>query len=275
MSRFKTVAAVVFTTVLAFTTNAAATPPPDVPSAEEESPLTAEAPPPTETTVVVTDPPQTDPPPTEPPATEPDTGTTVYIEVTEGDPNPVVVEESTTTANPVQVNQDQAVVITATVVADANTGSNVLTDSQPPQGGSGGSGPAEVDSGDATAVGSADANVVTQGAEITLQDQATANVLQVALVINVGVAFANSGYNQVSATPGAQGITAGVVTGDANATGLEIDSVHHPGGTRDRRRRHRRPRQPTGDQPVDGLGYGEFWYKRGRGYRQSVAAVDP
>ena len=44
-----------------------------------------------------------------------------------------------------------------------------------------------------------------------------------ALIINVGVAFANSGYNGVSSTPGGAGLTAGITTGDASAEGLDID----------------------------------------------------
>ena len=55
-----------------------------------------------------------------------------------------------------------------------------------------------------------------------LQDQAIANVIQVALILNVGIAFANSGYNQVNAAPGA-GLQGGIVTGDASAEGLDID----------------------------------------------------
>ena len=110
--------------------------------------------------------------------------------------------------------------VTATIVGEANTGGNTIVDEQPPQGGS--QVPALIDTGDAEAVGSLDANVVTQGAEIALQDQATANVIQVALIINIGVALANSGYNGVTSAPGA-GIQAGITTGDASAEGLDID----------------------------------------------------
>ena len=126
----------------------------------------------------------------------------------------------TSTSNPNQVDQDQTVVITATVVADANTGSNTIVDNQPDQGGS--QQPAEVDSGDATAVGSDDENVITQAADIVLTEGARANVVQVALILNIGVALANSGANIVGSTPGGSGTSGQIGTGDASATGLDI-----------------------------------------------------
>lgn len=208
--------------------------PPETPPATEatEAPTTAAPPPeteaPTTIQVIVTDPP-TDAPTTgapEAPVTEAPAPV-----VTESQNDSVatpqqVVDASTTvaiapTSNPNQVNQEQQSVVTATVVANANTGANTITDNanQPgaPQA------TTDILTGDATAVGSQDANVVTQGADITVQDQAVANVLQVALIINLGVALANSGYNGVASTPGGTGITGGITTGDANATGLDID----------------------------------------------------
>ena len=110
--------------------------------------------------------------------------------------------------------------ITATVVADANTGSNTIVDNQPDQGGS--QQPAEVDSGDATAVGSDDENIITQAADIVLTEGARANVVQVALILNIGVALANSGANIVGSTPGGSGTSGQIGTGDASATGLDI-----------------------------------------------------
>ena len=225
MHRFKAAAAVVLVTAfVSFNTAGASTEPPPPTGTQEES-SSPETPPATEatTTVAATDPPQTDPPPTDPTTTEaPEAGTTTtFIDpaITESFIETTTSVEITTT-NPNQINQDQAVVVTATVVGDANTGSNTVVD-QTGQGGA--QAPALIDTGDAEAVGSLDANVVSQGAEITLQDQATANVIQVALIINVGVAFANSGYNAVGSTPGGQGITAGITTGDASAEGLDID----------------------------------------------------
>ncbi len=119
-----------------------------------------------------------------------------------------------------EVDQSQTAVITATVVADANTGSNeVITDDTVADGSSL---PAEIDTGDATAVGSIDVNAITQGAQIDLTDSATANLLQVALVINIGAALANTGLNTVSA-PGGSGASGEIATGDAEATGLDIE----------------------------------------------------
>ena len=210
--RIKTVAAVALVAVFAFHTPVLATSePPASPQEESSSP---ETPPATEATT-------TEAPTTaaEAPSTAPEGGTTTtYIDpaITEAIIETPVEETTTTNA---QVNQNQEVVITATVVADANSGSNTVLAGTSV----GSSTPNEIDTGDATAVGSDDANVVTQGADITLEDQATANVIQVALIINVGVAFANSGYNNVGATQGAAGLTGGIVTGDASAEGLDID----------------------------------------------------
>ena len=210
MHRFKTVAAVVVTTLLAtFTTAGASTEPPPGTQESIETPPT-EAPP-TEAPPEATPPTETEETP--PAEVQPESGTTEAQQL---------VEESTTTAtsNPNQENQSQVAVITATVVAHAETGSNTIVDGQPSANGS--QLPAEIVSGEAAAIGSEDANIVTQGADITLEDQAVANVIQVALIINIGVGLANSGYNQVNAAPGA-GLTGGITTGDANATGLEID----------------------------------------------------
>ena len=209
MRRIKTVAAVALTAVFAFHTPVLATSePPASPQEESSSP---ETPPATQATEAPTT-------AAEAPSTAPDAGTTTtYIDpaITEAIIE-TPVEVTTTNA---QVNQDQAVIIEATVVADANSGGNTVLAGTSV----GSSAPAEIDTGSATAVGSDDANVVTQGAEITLEDQATANVIQVALILNVGLAFANSGYNSVGAAPGAAGLTGGIATGDASAEGLDID----------------------------------------------------
>ena len=219
MRSIKTVAAVVFVATFAFHSTATATTEPTDPPPTEQTTLVIEV---TEapTTAAETVPPE--PATTAAPATDAPVAatTTTYIDpaITEAIFEPTTQVEPTTTNE--QVNQDQSVVIVATVVGQANTGSNTITDEQAPQGGA--QVPALIDTGDAEAVGSLDANVVSQGAEITLEDQATANVVQVALIINVGVAFANSGYNNVSAAPGA-GIQAGITTGNASAEGLDID----------------------------------------------------
>jgi hypothetical protein len=227
MRRIKGMATVITAGALTLISAAAvdASTPPTDPPATTEAPTTAapttEAP--TTIQVIVTDPetvapstgapeaPVTEAPVTET-ASEPPTGTEQVVQVQDT----AVVS----TSNPNQVNNDQSAVITATVVANANSGDNHEVDNanQPgaPQA------TTDILTGDATAVGSQDANVVTQGADITVQDQAVANVLQVALIINLGVALANSGYNGIASTPGGGGITAGITTGDADATGLDI-----------------------------------------------------
>ena len=215
MRSIKTVAAVVFVTVFASYSTASATtdptdpPPTEQPTTAATEPATTAAPEP-ETTAAPVE--TTQAPEVGTTTTYLDEGVTELIETT------TLVEVTST--NPNQINQDQAVVITATVVGQANTGSNVIVDEQAPT--TGGAVPALIDTGDATAVGSLDANVVTQGADITLEDQATANVVQVALILNVGIAFANSGYNNVASAAG-PGLQAGIVSGDASAEGLDID----------------------------------------------------
>ena len=202
-----------------------ATAPPATPPVETEAPTTAAPPPeteaPTTIQVIVTDPATVAPTaPTEPPQTDPATSAAPAAPAQVVDAETTVAIQPTSTSNPNQVDQNQQSVVTATVVANANTGGNNAVDNSGQPGG--GQLPADIATGSADAVGSQDANVVTQGADITLQDQAVANVLQVALIINVGVALANSGFNGVSSTPGGAGLTAGVTTGDANATGLDI-----------------------------------------------------
>ena len=134
----------------------------------------------------------------------------------------VAVEEApTTTANPNQINQDQVTEITGTVVANGNTGGNVINNQQPAQGGS--TSGANVDTGDATAVGSEDENTITQQAQVTLEDQAVANLLQIALILNIGAALAQTGFNSIDAGAAANGAGGAIGTGNAGATGLDID----------------------------------------------------
>ena len=125
----------------------------------------------------------------------------------------------TSTSNPNQIDQDQTVGHAATVVADANTGSNTIVDGQADQGGS--QQPAEVDTGDATAVGSDDENVITQAADIVLTEgrgerragrpdpQHRRGARQL-------------GWHIVGSTPGGSGTSGQIGTGDATATGLDI-----------------------------------------------------
>jgi LPXTG-motif cell wall-anchored protein len=126
--------------------------------------------------------------------------------------------DSTTTANPVQHVVDQQTVVTGTQVAASQTGGNVLQDDRPTQ--PAGTTPgADITTGGATAVGSRDQNSVAQQAQLDLTEQAVANLLQVALILNVGAALANSGVNGITAAPGGSGVSGAIGTGDATAVG--------------------------------------------------------
>ena len=56
-----------------------------------------------------------------------------------------------------------------------------------------------------------------------LTDQAVANILQIALILNIGAALANSGVNGVASSPGGSSNPGQIGTGDASATGMEIE----------------------------------------------------
>ncbi len=134
-------------------------------------------------------------------------------EVTDGAPP--------TTHNPVQIDSSETAIINGTQVADANTGDNQVHDesSNPPVAGQQ---PNAIDTGDADAVGSDDTNVVAQQAQVTLADQAIANLLQVALILNVGAALANSGLNDAVSTPDGNGIAGAIDSGNATAVGNDM-----------------------------------------------------
>lgn len=181
-------------------------PKPTAPSTTEDAPSTTEdaVGPPSATTTTTTTPGDED--------ETPSTGTVAAASTT-------VAVVPTSTLNPNQNHSDQETQVTGTQVAGANTGSNLTNNDTPATG----SVPANsIGSGDATAVGSADQNTVTQGADVVLTDQALANVLQVALILNIGAALANSGANSTAATPGGSGAAGDIGTGNADATGLDM-----------------------------------------------------
>ena len=128
---------------------------------------------------------------------------------------------TTTTHNPVQIDSSETAIVDGTQVAEANTGANVSHNEQTPQGGT--RQPNEIDTGDADAIGSQDTNVVTQEAEVTLSEQAVANLLQVALILNIGAALANSGINDVISAPGGDGVAAAIDSGSATAIGNDME----------------------------------------------------
>ena len=120
-----------------------------------------------------------------------------------------------------QIDSSETAIVNGTQVADANTGNNQVHDgsSNPPVAGQQ---PNAIDTGDADAVGSDDTNVVDQQAQVTLADQAIANLLQVALILNVGAALANSGLNDAVSTPDGNGIAGAIDSGNATAVGNDM-----------------------------------------------------
>ena len=117
---------------------------------------------------------------------------------------------------------DEETVVTGTQVAVAASGGNQTVNEIPPSGGTVSPG-GDIDTGTADAIGSRDDNVIAQQADVILTEQAVANILQVALIINIGAALANSGANTINSSPGGQSNPGAIGTGDAAATGMEID----------------------------------------------------
>ena len=115
---------------------------------------------------------------------------------------------------------EQAVTVTGIAVSVATTGNNQIEADRHDAAARRGAGrrPANVQTGPATAVGSRDRTSVEQQAVTVLSGEATADVLQVVLVFNIGAALANSGINAISAGGGTGGASA-TSTGSALAVG--------------------------------------------------------
>ncbi len=108
-------------------------------------------------------------------------------------------------------------------MAVGNSGGNqTVNDSNQPPTGSVPLG-TEIDTDNADAIGSRDENIIGQQADVVLTDQAVANILQIALILNIGAALANSGVNGVASSPGGSSNPGQIGTGDASATGMEIE----------------------------------------------------
>jgi LPXTG-motif cell wall-anchored protein len=140
----------------------------------------------------------------------------------DGKPTGEIIEvpAPTTTHNPVQISASEEAIVTGTQVANADTGNNHTdTDVTSP----GGQQPNDINTGSADAIGSDDTNVVEQEAAVTLTEQAVANLLQVALILNIGAALANSGVNDAVSTPGGNGISGAIDTGNATAVGNDME----------------------------------------------------
>jgi hypothetical protein len=136
-------------------------------------------------------------------------------------PPAVEAEAPTTTHNPVQIDSSETAIVNGTQVANADTGNNAIHDetSNPPVPGQQ---PNAIGTGAADAIGSDDTNVVDQQAHVQLTEQAVANLLQVALILNIGAALANSGINDTVATPGGNGISGAIDSGNATAVGNDM-----------------------------------------------------
>ena len=103
------------------------------------------------------------------------------------------------------------------------SGSNAIVTEQPASGTPVATG-ADVATGEAAAIGSRDDNVISQQAAVVLSGDAVARVLQIALILNIGAAFANSGSNTITSTGAGDGTSGQVASGDATAIGNEIAS---------------------------------------------------
>jgi hypothetical protein len=170
------------------------------------------------------------------PTTEPETSAVVTTTVESAaaedsppEPSVVAVREEpeekvevapTTTHNPVQISADETAVITGTQQAEADTGNN-HTETDTPNGS--GQQPNDIDTGDVDAVGSDDVNIVSQEAAVKLTEQAVANLIQVALILNIGAALANSGLNDTVSAPGGSGIIGALDSGNATAIGNDME----------------------------------------------------
>jgi hypothetical protein len=183
---------------------------PPATEAPKEEPTTTEAPAPAPTDTQVS--PDTEAPSTDAPDTvDPPSTVTASTDVA-----------VTTPHNPVQTSGDQQTVVTGTQVANADTGNNASNSSSDQPATGGGQQPNAIGSGDATAVGSDDTNTVNQQAQVALTDQAIANLVQVALILNIGAALANSGINDATSTPGGNGISGAIDSGNATAIGNDM-----------------------------------------------------
>lgn len=114
---------------------------------------------------------------------------------------------------------DQSVAVSGTATAVAVTGGNVMTSSGTTGDGDS-SGTAQIATGGADAIGSADETRVSQEVVTVLSDEASAEIVQVVFVFNIGAAIADSGLNAVlaGAAPAGGGL---ISTGIATAIGNE------------------------------------------------------
>lgn len=130
-----------------------------------------------------------------------------------------------TTSTTVPSTTSQQATVAATGTAEANTGANVNAVVTTPAGSPGtgtGSDGTSIGTGPSSATGNDTVDSIVQTVSANVRDAAQVRVLQIALVVNIGIAVAESGANAavVAATgPGGAPGAAGIDTGPVNATG--------------------------------------------------------
>ena len=116
----------------------------------------------------------------------------------------------------------QDIQIESIQVGVANTGDNLSTTDTPSPPASG-TAATDLDTGSASAVGSSDSTTIGQRVVTELQDEATAEIVQISIVFNIGAAMADSGDNSLASGSNARG-DGSIATGSAAAIGNSADT---------------------------------------------------
>ena len=204
-------------------TNQSSTPPPSQPQAQPTAPTPAGAPGPNDPTATPAPSGTQSATPTPsdssaPPATSSSAPTTN---------NPAPASGSDPSTPPAVPTNDQTSTVGNTGTAVANSGGNSSDASATPAPPVSGSNPASSTSGVTTgtsgATGTQSTTTISQVAQANASDTSSVEILQLALVVNIGAAKSNSGHNLAgsAAAPIKAGgkSTAGVKSGNAKATG--------------------------------------------------------
>ena len=158
---------------------------------------------------------------------------------------------------------DQEAIVTGTQVAVGNSGANQTQQQRPAPTGSSSRWEPRSTPTTPTPSAAGTTNIIGQQADVVLTDQAVANILQIALILNIGAALANSGVNGVASSTPADPPTRGQIgTGDATASAMEIEqyvtqAAAHRGDPGDGRLR-----QPAGGVAVAGAGPRQLRHER-------------
>jgi hypothetical protein len=208
------------------TSSTSSTPPPadnSSPPASDTSSTPAPAPAPDQT--------QSTPPANDPQSTPPPTGASAQ-------PTP----STPAGADGPKTNNNQNATVGTTGTSLSNTGGNASGasgDPSTPAASGSGSTNGTVKSGTSDATGSNSGSAIDQSAQASTTDQGKVDILQIALVVNVGVAHSNSGANTVGADGSGSGGTGSTTantktgnassTGDKSQTGVTQSAVLQPG----------------------------------------------